>query len=217
MVTNSKPKRERDPLDRYYTPEWVIDQCLDIVVPEVTWRRPENILEPSAGDGSFVRLLRQRYPSSWITAIDIDPEAGPWSEANDEYEGDFLETDWSQVFTGPTPHLIIGNPPYGIAREFCETSLEICDTVIFILRVDFLCSAERAKFFQEYRPSHVFLLPNRVPFYGPALLPPYTEKPKEHSTGEYDYAWICWSPMAEDEPTKLIWLPEVPLKVRRAK
>lgn len=215
-----KKKRERDPLDRYYSPIWLIDQCLELVVPTVTWRRPEFILEPSTGSGAFLGPLRRKYPNSHIYAIDVDPAVGPWPEASESYEGDFLETDWDEVLGRTTSdeldlQMVIGNPPYIHAIDFCQEALAICDTVIYILRVDFLCSAGRANFFREHPPSHVFLLPNRPPFYGPALRPPYTDEPKEGSTGEYDYAWICWSPMADGQETQLIWLPEVSAKIRR--
>lgn len=208
-----KKKRPRDPLDRYYTPGWAIEQCLDIVVPAVTLKPPTCILEPSAGDGAFIKQIRARYANAWIVANDLDPAVGPWPDASESYEGNFLETAWQEVFDTQC-RLVIGNPPYILAREFIAEALAIADTVIFILRVDFLCSQGRARFFREHRPSHVFLLPNRPPFYGPGLRPPYTEKPKEHQTGEYDYGWICWSPGGGE--TKLEWLPEVDGKIRRA-
>jgi len=213
---STRKRRTRDPLDRYYTPNYVVEQAMDIVLPAVVPRPPQGILDPGAGDGAFLRQLARKYPKSWIVGADIDPDVGPWDEcANESYEADFLVSDWPQVFGDVRIDLVIGNPPYGRAMEFIEAALEITDTVVYLLRVDFLCSAGRAEFFLEHKPSHVFLLPNRPPFTGPALRPPYTEEPKDGQTGEYDYAWICWSPMHVDQVTQLDWLPVVDRQIRR--
>jgi len=202
----------RDPLDRFYTPKWCVDQCMAEVLPHYfrVWR-PSLIVEPSAGKGVFVSSLRERFPNAQIAASDIDPDVGPWGGADDSYESDFFETDWEALFRAygykeeKPVGLTIGNPPYKYAVEFCEECLRWSEHLVFILRTDFLNSAARAKFFKEHEPSHVFLLPNR---------PSFTE---DGATGEYDYAWVCWSPKPKAQRTQLLWLPEVPVSIRRPK
>jgi len=60
--------------------------------------------------------------------------------------------------------LIITNPPFTLALEFLQKSLAEADTVIYLLRINFLGSQRRRAFWQANRPTHVMVLPNRPVF-----------------------------------------------------
>lgn len=76
--------------------------------------------------------------------------------------------------------LIITNPPFSLALEFLQKSLQEADTVIYLLRLNFLGSQKRRSFWQANRPSHVLVLANRPCFTG------------DGHTDSIEYAWFCW-------------------------
>ena len=76
--------------------------------------------------------------------------------------------------------LIITNPPFSLALEFLQKSLQEADTVIYLLRLNFLGSRKRRPFWQANRPSHVLVLAERPCFTG------------DGKTDSIEYAWFCW-------------------------
>ncbi len=65
----------------------------------------------------------------------------------------------------PYPYnLIITNPPFSSALEFLQKSLQEADTVVYLLRLNFLGSQERRSFWQANRPTHVLALSQRPCF-----------------------------------------------------
>lgn len=76
--------------------------------------------------------------------------------------------------------LIITNPPFSLAMEFLQKSLAEADTVIYLLRLNFLGSKKRQAFWFANRPSHVLVLSSRPSFTG------------DGHTDSIEYAWFCW-------------------------
>jgi hypothetical protein len=197
-VTAKNIKKKSIPRDAYMTPQWCVDQCVDLVLP---WACPSpvSILEPSAGKGVFVETLRKKFSTAFIQAIDINQKFVPWKDADVSTGGDYLNMHSHDEFD-----LIIGNPPYTYAMEFVQKSIETAQHVVFLLRQGFLSSGKRSRFFIEHPPSWVFLLANRPSFTG------------DNQTDTADYCWVVWSKKPRPE-TKLRWLPEVPAECRRIK
>lgn len=115
-------------LDQFYTQEKVAKFCSDIV--KAFFDISEyKILEPSAGEGVFLKFFDNFY------ACDIDPK-------NDLIEKkDFLKDDIKDKL-GNDKIITIGNPPFGkrskLAIEFINKSFEYSDIVSFILPIHFL-------------------------------------------------------------------------------
>ena len=109
--------------DKYYTPESVSAFCIETTFDILGGENVEEIIEPSAGNGSFSKQIKG------CIAYDISPEHP------DIIKQDFLELQ--------TPYkegrLIIGNPPFGsrmnMAQKFFKKSVEIADYVAFILPI----------------------------------------------------------------------------------
>lgn len=210
-MTAKNIKRKSDELDRYFTPQWCVDQMIGDVIPAVYAPKglPQlnvsTILDPGTGRGVFADRFRFYFPDAHITAIDIDPDEGPWDSADESLEGDFLETDWGAVYPDRKKvafDLTAGNPPFTLAEEFARTALEISEVVIFIVRHGFMASIERVPFFVEHRPQHVFNIPNRPKFrYG-------------HSDSA-DYCWMVWTSWGPRDSTILHWLHDIPKELRR--
>lgn len=139
------------------------------------------ILEPSAGNGNIIQALRDRGFLNWIDAIELrDEELFELSlTANQVFIEDFLsinKKDFSQY------DVIIGNPPYSLAQEFIDKSLELLapgGRLIFLLRTNFLESNKRFKWWQDKIPNCLYVLSKRPSFTG-------------KGTDATSYSWFIW-------------------------
>lgn len=109
-------------LDKYYTPTHLAKYCIDKTFEVIGNENITDVIEPSAGNGSFSNQIR-------CTAYDIKPE----HEGIVEQDYLKLEIDYKQG------RLTIGNPPYGrcmnLAQKFYKKSVEIGDYIAFILPI----------------------------------------------------------------------------------
>ena len=145
---------ERRLHDMYATPAPAIDALLNVL----QYSPLHHFHEPCRGDGAIYDRIQCLRSHCEIT------------------EGiDYLTHS-------PTLHydLIITNPPFSLALEFLQKSLSEADTVIYLLRLNFLGSQKRRAFWQANRPSHVLVLSKR---------PSFTD---DGSTDSIEYAWFCW-------------------------
>jgi hypothetical protein len=115
------PKLEND---KYYTPRELAKYCIDKTYEIIGEENISEVIEPSAGNGSF----SEQIPTvCW--AYDIDPD--------DEciLKADYLDLDITYL----CGRLVIGNPPYGrclsLAQKFYKKSVEIGDYIAFILPI----------------------------------------------------------------------------------
>ena len=178
---------------RYMTPLAVAGQCVDEILPIVSPFAPQRILEPAAGHGSFVWHLARAYPLAQITAIDIKPDRtidlAPITIKI--AKGNFLDERFE-----PDVDLIIGNPPYQLALDFCAKAIRLAPVVVFLVRLGFLASIKRHAFWAEHKPHRVFILSRRPSF------------SVGGGTDSTDYCFVCWQAGASG--THLHWLPPHP-------
>jgi predicted RNA methylase len=127
---------KRDIIDKFYTKPTVSKECCDIIKQFININNEKDIIiEPSAGNGSFIPELCNM--SSNCLFYDIQPEH------SDIIKQDYLCFDIQGI---ELPDLyskihIIGNPPFGrqssLAIKFIKKSIEFCDTISFILPKSF--------------------------------------------------------------------------------
>ena len=110
-------------LDQYYTSDDIAQYCINKTFEIIGLKNISDIIEPSAGNGSFSNKLNN------CVAYDIEPKS------ENIIKADFLELNIEYK----KGRLIIGNPPYGsrlnLAKAFCNKSFEIADYVSFILPI----------------------------------------------------------------------------------
>lgn len=115
--------------DKYYTPIDLANYCWDRVIEVIGENNISEIIEPSIGSGAF--LHHSKYAPHF--AYDIEPECD--SEFTHIFKEDYLTSDIKYL----EGRLIIGNPPYGrclnIAQKFFKKSIEVADTIAFILPI----------------------------------------------------------------------------------
>lgn len=145
--------------DVYATPAY----CVEKLLPWLDFEpRPPSarvtFFEPCRGDGAISDRIPQHV----------------YREYCEIREG----TDY---LTTPVPRtdLIITNPPYSLAQEFLSKSLSEADTVVYLLRLNFLGSVTRKPFWNAHQPSHVFTI---------------TPRPRFVNGGSdaCEYGWFVW-------------------------
>ena len=122
-----KKKRGEDmakiELDKYYTPKDLAKYCIDKTFEVIGVENITEIIEPSAGNGSFSNQLEN------CIAYDIAPES----------EG-IINQDFLQLeLPYKKGRLIIGNPPFGnrnnLLVKFYKKAVNLGDYISFILPI----------------------------------------------------------------------------------
>ena len=119
-------RRVRDEgLDKFYTSERFAKQCVDFLFEHFPRARFDLVVEPSAGNGSFVRHLST---ATRLEAIDIAPEDPSIRKE------DFFRFRPSTTYT---TILVVGNPPFGkgcsLAIKFFNHAAEWANVIAFIV------------------------------------------------------------------------------------
>lgn len=151
-MSRQKTGQRLNATDYYPTPPWCYENL------ELDWNFT-TAHEPCRGDGCIQFFLEEEkgIPCSY-------------SEIN---EGrDFF--DWNDHVD-----LILTNPPFSLAQEFIEHSLAHADTVIMLLRLNYLGSIKHHEWWKEHSPDALHVLSKRPSFTG-------------KGTDATEYAWFLW-------------------------
>lgn len=133
METKQLKGLKRNIIDKYYTKETVVELCLNFVKKYIQINVDELIIEPSAGNGSFIKGIKSITNN--FKFYDLEPEN------NEIIKQDYLQYDYNNITKTFNKIHIIGNPPFGrqssLAIKFIKKSCEFCDSVSFILPKSF--------------------------------------------------------------------------------
>lgn len=108
-------------LDKFYTTPFIVDKCIFVLQSNYDWNSWDLILEPSAGNGSFLTKI----PSPNKIGIDISPE-----------HHDIILNTTSLIITPIMIKkliLLIGNPPFSLALKFFSHASKWTNVIAFIL------------------------------------------------------------------------------------
>ena len=124
----------RNTIDKYYTKDIVVDLCLNLVKKHIQINADDLIIEPSAGNGSFITGIKAL--TSNFKFYDLEPENA------EIIKQDYLLYDYDTIKSSIIGKIhIIGNPPFGrqssLAIKFIKKSCEFCSSVSFILPKSF--------------------------------------------------------------------------------
>jgi len=133
METKQTKGLKRNTIDKYYTKNEVVDMCLKFIRHHIQININDLIIEPSAGNGSFISGIKSLSPH--FIFYDLEPE-------NDEIiKQDYLLCDCDDFKSKFDNIHIIGNPPFGrqssLAIKFIKKSCKFCDSLSFILPKSF--------------------------------------------------------------------------------
>jgi hypothetical protein len=83
--------------------------------------------------------------------------------------------------------LILTNPPFSLAQSFIDHSIEQAQTVMMLLRINYLGSISRHDWWKLNSPTSLFVLSKRPSFTG-------------RGTDATDYAWYVWDKTSRIAP-----------------
>lgn len=137
IKTNMKTKQtkglNRNTIDKYYTKDTVVESCLDMVKRYMQINPGDLIIEPSAGNGSFIKGIKSLTNN--FKFFDLEPDN------NEIIKQDFLLYNYDSIKKTFHKIHIIGNPPFGrqssLAIKFIKKSCNFCDSISFILPKSF--------------------------------------------------------------------------------
>lgn len=185
-ATNRGSERRKN--DFYETPEEVTrDFLFNHLEGEF-----KTILEPCAGTGEMVRVLREKYPKSKIYMNE------PFNEVFQTQIGAdrFFYEEFQNLTRDNVPEcdLIFTNPPYSQAQEIIEHALTTWPKaiVVMLLRVGLLESQKRHDWWQDKLPTELHILSKRPSFTG-------------GGTDSACYAWFVWRPGVKDQKINVVW------------
>lgn len=184
----------RLPHDFYATPSWCVHRFLERVnLPSGLW------FDPCAGDGAIIRAAQDRRTGVNWCASERRAECEP---ALRTLVGDRLRiADYFRLSLRTVrPQVILTNPPYSFAFEFVQKALREAPHVAMLLRLNFLGTEKRAKFFQG-TAADVYVLPNRPSF-------------AKGQTDSCEYAWFVWGPDRDRAIGRVSVLDTTPKRVR---
>jgi hypothetical protein len=143
--------------DAYYTNPSYSEHCVQTVATITTGSRFSAVIEPSAGNGSFLKPLSKKYRN--VIAYDLYPKSTQIISAN-----------WFEVDV-PKNSLVVGNPPFGFAASlavrFFNHAAQNAKVIAFIVPRSFQKTSIKNKLnpsfhliYEEICPDNCFLLDN---------------------------------------------------------
>ena len=128
---DTKQKSDKLHLDQYYTPTKLAKYCIDKTFSIIGREKITEIIDPSAGNGSFSLQIPN------CIAYDIDPKH------DSIIEQDFLTLNCIYK----SGRLFITNPPFGarnfLAEKFFKKAILLGDFVVYILPISQLNNTQR--------------------------------------------------------------------------
>jgi len=137
---------KRNTIDKYYTKLSVVKLCIELIRKNINISTNDLIIEPSAGNGSFISNIKTLSPN--YKFYDLEPEH------NEVWKQDFLEFDYKKVKQQYANIHIIGNPPFGrqasLAIKFIKKCCLFSNSISFILPKSFKKDSMKKYFEKHY-------------------------------------------------------------------
>jgi predicted RNA methylase len=137
---------KRNTIDKYYTKPNIAEQCIKLVKKYIYITNDDLIIEPSAGNGSFIENIKKL--SINYKFYDLEPEH------KEVCKLDFLEFDYKNLNQKFKNIHIIGNPPFGrqssIAIKFIKKCCLFSKSISFILPKSFKKDSMKKSFEKHY-------------------------------------------------------------------
>ena len=184
-LAGTSTTRERANYDYYATPYQATEMLLDEV------KFVGNFLEPCVGGGHIVDIIKKYYPDECVYGVDLVDRGYPNTLVADFLKYDFLGQKFDNVVT---------NPPYSLAQEFLEKSMEVVNDggeIAMFLKIQFLEGAKRREMFKKYPPKYIYVFVKRQAPWNNGS--PVDEKGKPWSS-TMCFAWFVWEKGFTGEP-----------------
>lgn len=191
-LVGDNPERGRVENDYYATPFNATEALLNALNESGDTLSGDLILEPSAGEGHIVKVLKDFYPYNEIVANDIVYRS---SRLGIDVNGgiDFLNYEPHRKYD-----TIITNPPFALAQEFIEKALTLTNRrVIMFAKIQLLEGDKRRKMFDNSPLKYVYVFSKRV---NPLRNGEATDENGKPWASTMCFAWFVWDLEYEGEP-----------------
>lgn len=172
-----KSTKDRDPLDRYYTPLPFARAHLRQLLLEGFLKDGMTVLDTGCGNAQYLRAARlecDRHGLKQVRlfGIDLDEAAiRTLMEQQERKEGPPGELACGDFLNWRAPvDLVVGNPPFVLAEKFIEHAQTVAAHTSYLLQSQFIAGAEKFKkrgLWRGLLRSDPFI--TRPKFFGPAI------------------------------------------------
>lgn len=163
-MNNSIIGLKRDIIDKFYTSPKIARTYFKYIKKNININKKDLIIEPSAGNGVFIPLIKKISDNHLF--YDIKPDNKEIIKQN------YLKLNTKKLLATNNKIHIIGNPPFGrqssLAIKFIKKSCEFCNTISFILPKSFKKISMQNKIplnfhliFQKDLPYNSFIINNK--------------------------------------------------------
>tara|TARA_R100000664_G_scaffold1650_1_gene4254 strand:+ start:6068 stop:6727 length:660 start_codon:yes stop_codon:yes gene_type:complete len=173
-VSSTNRGGKRSPADYYPTPAWCVDRLLERLGAGVLPTSGSRWVEPCAGEGDIVRAVGPA-PKWHLNELRdtcrpiLTGLVAPENVTHHDVLAWQTRSQWDVCIT---------NPPFSLAFDVMQWSLQHAHTTCLLLRLNWL-GGGRSTWLRAHTPD-VYVLPNRPSFDG-------------RSTDSIEYAWFVWS------------------------
>jgi hypothetical protein len=151
-MSSQKRNSRLNDYDFYPTPSWCYENL------DIDWSLFKTAHEPCRGDGRIQQFLENNGIKTTYSELREGKDFFDWDDKTD---------------------LIFTNPPFSIAKEFVDHSVSRSETVVMLLRLNFLGSKTRHDWWNINKPTSLYILSQRPSFTG-------------KGTDSTEYAWFVW-------------------------
>ena len=148
---------KRNTIDKFYTKPKIAKLCIEEIIKlKLIDKKKDCIIEPSAGNGSFISYIKKICDNNIF--FDIKPEHQDIKKIN------FLNYDFKKDKKKYNKIHVIGNPPFGrqssLAIQFIKRCCLFAKTISFILPKSFKKDSMSKYFLLNYHKLKEIELPN---------------------------------------------------------
>ena len=179
-------RKDRDANGAYFTPTETI---LDFLAVQDVLDPCMSVWEPACGSGNISKALISKGYNVF---------------SSDLYNYGYGMTGVDFLKVSKKFDVIITNPPYSLAEQFIERSLEHASIVVMLLRLSFLEGQGRARGLWKHHPPHrVYICGRRPSMYKVNHI-------GKKNGGFVAYAWYVWK--KESTESRLEWIIDTGVK-----
>ena len=183
-LAGANPDTKRVANDFYATNPKALEMLLD------AFPFDGKCLEPCVGQGHLANVIKSRVDDE-VVCLDLIDRGYP----------NTIVHDYLSWVTNDSFDCIISNPPYSLAEEFIRKSLSLLTSggiCAMFLKIQFLESAGRKVFFEEFPPKYIYVFRSRMDAWRNGFrLNPDTNKPWQTT---FCHAWFIWEKGSKSEP-----------------
>lgn len=185
-LAGGNPENKRVENDYYATDPRAVKMLLDKYQ-----FKGKTFLEPCVASGNIANTVLEYYNHNcFVDGVDIVDRGYP----------NTVVVDYLAYETENEYDCVISNPPFSLAQEFIEKSMELTTDdgqIAMFLKIQFLEGKKREEFFKKYPPKYIYVFRNRMATWnnGDKLDP----NGKRWAT-TMCHAWFIWEKGSKTEP-----------------